>query len=475
MNPEQIGFALLYIGVFLLIGKIIRLKVKVLQNLFLPSSIIGGFVALLLGPQVLGKIMLNFVSEDHFLASGIMTNTIIEVWSALPGLMINVVFASLFLGATMPKLRDIWTFGGPQLAFGWAIGWGQYVIGLLVAIFILTPFFDIPAMAGALIEVAFEGGHGTAAGMASTFEELGFEEAFDLAIGLATVGVLSGVVFGIILINWAVRRGKTKVIKDVNGFSDLRKQGIMEYQNREPAGKMTTRPESIEPLSFHLAIVMLAILIGWLILQGLIGLESITITSWTGSSFMKYIPLFPIAMFGGIILQVFFSKKDKYNLVDRRMINRIQGLALDVLIITAIATVSLDVIGEYLVPFLILAVAGISWNLFGFLTLAPKIIPDYWFERGIGDFGQSMGVTATGLLLMRIVDPDNESPAFEAFGYKQLVYEPFLGGGLVTALSVPFIVQFGAVAGLIFAIVMVIIGITSGIFYFGKGKHIKNK
>lgn len=238
---------------------------------------------------------------------------------------------------------------------------------------------------------------------------------------------------------------------------------------------MTTRPESIEPLSFHLSIVMLAILIGWLILQGLIGLESITITNWTGSSFMKYIPLFPIAMFGGIILQVFFNKKDKYNLVDRRMINRIQGLALDVLIITAIATVSLDVIGEYLVPFLILAVAGIAWNLFGFLTLAPKIIPDYWFERGIGDFGQSMGVTATGLLLMRIVDPDNESPAFEAFGYKQLVYEPFLGGGLVTALSVPFIVQFGAVAGLIFAIVMVIIGITSGIFYFGKGKHIKNK
>lgn len=474
MNPEQIGFALLYIGVFLLIGKIIRLKVKVLQNLFLPSSIIGGFVALLLGPQVLGKIMTQFVADDHFLASGIMTNTIIEVWSALPGLMINVVFASLFLGATMPKLRDIWEFGGPQLAFGWAIGWGQYVIGLLVAIFILTPFFDIPAMAGALIEVAFEGGHGTAAGMASTFEELGFEEAFDLAIGLATVGVLSGVVFGIILINWAVRSGKTEIIKDVNGFSELRKQGIMEYQNREPAGKMTTRPESIEPLSFHLAIVMFAILIGWLILQGLIGLESITITNWTGSSFMKYIPLFPIAMFGGIILQVFFSKKDKYNLVDRRMINRIQGLALDVLIITAIGTVSLDVIGEYLVPFLILAVAGISWNLFGFLTLAPKIIPDYWFERGIGDFGQSMGVTATGLLLMRIVDPENESPAFEAFGYKQLVYEPFLGGGLVTALSVPFIVQFGAVTSLIFAIIMVIVGILSGLFYFGKGKHMKS-
>ncbi|KGX92403.1 sodium:glutamate symporter [Pontibacillus halophilus JSM 076056 = DSM 19796] len=471
MSPEEIGFALLYIGVFLIIGKLIRVKVALFQNLFLPASIIGGFIALLLGPQVLGKLVTPFVSEGHFLTNGIMTDAITQVWAALPGLMINVVFASLFLGASMPGLKDIWKYGGPQLAFGWAIGWGQYVIGLVVVLFILGPLFDIPVMAGALIEVAFEGGHGTAAGMASTFEELGFSEAFDLAIGLATVGVLSGVIFGIILINWAVRNNKTEVIKDIEGFSELRKRGIMDYQNREPAGKMTLRPESIEPLSFHLAIIMIAILIGWGILQGLIGLESITIANWTGSSFMQYIPLFPIAMFGGIILQSFFNRNDKYNLVDRRMINRIQGLALDVLIISAIATVSLEVIGDYLVPFLVLAVAGISWNLFGFIYLASRIIPNYWFERGIGDFGQSMGVTATGLLLMRIVDPDNESPAFEAFGYKQLVYEPFLGGGLVTALSVPFIAGAGPWIGLILALSMTALGALFGIFYFGKGKH----
>lgn len=460
MTPQEIGFAILYIGVFLLIGKIIRVKSTILQNLFLPSSIIGGFIALILGPQVIGK----FMPDDSFFSNGVMTDSIVEVWSALPGLMINVVFAALFLGATIPKLKEIWDYAGPQLALGWSIGWGQYVIGLLVAVLILVPFFNMPAMSGALIEIAFEGGHGTAAGMASTFEELGFSEAFDLAIGLATIGVLSGVIFGIILINWGVRNKKTKVIQDVEGFSDLRKRGVMEYQNREPAGKMTMRPESIEPLSFHLSVVLIAILLGWLLLQGLIGLEAITI----GSDFMEYIPLFPLAMMGGIILQIFFGKKDKYNLVDRRMINRIQGLALDVLILTAIATVSLEVIGEYLVPFLILAATGIAWNLFGFLVLAPKFIPQYWFERGIGDFGQSMGVTATGLLLMRVVDPDNESPAFEAFGYKQLFYEPFLGGGFVTALSVPFIVQFGPWPSLILAVIMTAIGIFFGLFHFGK-------
>ncbi len=464
MTPDQIGFAFLYLAVFLLIGKWIRVHVVWLQKLFIPSSIIGGFLALFLGPQVLGKIMENFVGEDSFWTNGIMTENILEVWSALPGLMINVVFATLFLGAAIPGIKRIWNFGGPQLAFGWTIGWGQYVVGILLVLLVLGPFFGVPPIAGALIEVAFEGGHGTAAGMADTFEEMGFTEGYDLAIGLATVGILAGVVTGIILINWAVRTKKTKVIDDVQGFSELRQKGIMEFENREPAAKMTLRPESIEPLSFHFAIVGLAILVGYLILQFLIWIEAVTFDA----DFMTYIPLFPLAMIGGIIVQVLFNKLDRADVIDRKMMNRIQGFALDILIVTAIATVSIDVIGEYLVPFLLFAVVGITWNILGLLILAPRIIPSYWFERGIGDLGQSMGVTATGLLLMRVADPDNESPAFEAFGYKQLVYEPFLGGGLVTALSVPLIFQFGAIPFLIFSIVMCLVGLLVGFFYFGK-------
>ncbi|MFD1361846.1 hypothetical protein ACFQ4A_09290 [Lentibacillus salinarum] len=94
----------------------------------------------------------------------------------------------------------------------------------------------------------------------------------------------------------------------------------------------------------------------------------------------------------------------------------------------------------------------------------------YWLERGIGDFGQSMGITATGLLLMRVADPEMKSPAYEGFGYKQLVFEPFLGGGLVTALSAPLIFQFGPVPFLIFASIMTLIGLLVGLRYFGKKK-----
>lgn len=466
MSPDQIGFALLYLGLFLLVGKWIRIRVKWMQKLFLPSSIIGGFLALVLGPQVLGRFLQPVTGENSFFANGIIPSEIMDIWDPLPGMLINVVFATLFLGAALPKIKDVWRVGGPQLAFGWSLGWGQYVLGIPVAMFILTPLFGTPPFIGALIEMAFEGGHGTVGGLKDTFEKLDFPEAYDLAIGLATVGILSGVIIGIIAINWAVRKNKTKVIKSTEESSSLQQAGIVAFENREPAADMTLRPESIEPLSFHFAVTGVAILVGYGILQGIVWLEKTII----GSDFMTYVPLFPLAMIGGLIVQLFFSKLDKASIMDRKMISRIQGFSLDILIVSAIASISLDVIGEYIVPFVLLSLTGIIWNVFGLFVLAPRILPTYWFERAIGDFGQSTGITATGLLLMRIVDPELESPAYEGFGYKQLVFEPFLGGGLVTALSAPLIFKFGPWPFLIFSAVMLVIGLLAGLLYFGKMK-----
>ncbi|MGV0602646.1 hypothetical protein ABQE42_23740, partial [Mycolicibacterium pulveris] len=53
------------------------------------------------------------------------------------------------------------------------------------------------------------------------------------------------------------------------------------------------------------------------------------------------------------------------------------------------------------------------------------------------------------------------------YGYKQLLYEPFFGGGLLTALSVPLIAQFGLPAFTIASAVLLVVfgvwGIRSGI------------
>lgn len=154
------------------------------------------------------------------------------------------------------------------------------------------------------------------------------------------------------------------------------------------------------------------------------------------------------------------------HLIDHQIMLRIQGWALDFLIVAAIATLSLEAIGANIWSFLLLAVCGIALNVGLFLWFAPRIIGRYWFERGIGDFGQSMGVTATGLILMRITDPDGESPAFEAFGYKQLVFEPFFGGGLVTALAVPIIFLSGPWPFFSVMLVLFLVALGTGWFIF---------
>jgi ESS family glutamate:Na+ symporter len=71
------------------------------------------------------------------------------------------------------------------------------------------------------------------------------------------------------------------------------------------------------------------------------------------------------------------------------------------------------------------------------------MLPDAWFERGIVEYGMESGVTATGLLLLRVIDPDYRTPAAEAFAFKQIVYEPFLGGGLFTAIAPIIVITLG--------------------------------
>ena len=162
-----------------------------------------------------------------------------------------------------------------------------------------------------------------------------------------------------------------------------------------------------------------------------------------GFAVFQYVPLFPLALIGGIIVQSLLNRLGLSALVIRSMTQNIAGVALDVVVIAAIASISLRVIGGNLGVFLVLSVVGIAWNVLVFLWWAPRVFPTYWFEKGIGDLGQSMGVTATGILLLRMVDPDNSTGAFEGFAYKQLFFEPIVGGGLFTAAAPALINSFG--------------------------------
>jgi glutamate:Na+ symporter, ESS family len=453
----EVALALAFIAVLLVAGAWIRSQVAALRKLFLPSSVIAGVLGLFIGPGVLGSLAEAW-GGPAWLADGLIPPEVLEVWSELPVLLISVVFAGLFLGKEIPGIRRIWRLAGPQVSLGQSIAWGQYVVGIILGIAVLSPLFGMDPIAGALIEIGFEGGHGTAAGLAPVFEEFGFSEGADLALGLATVGLVSGVLIGMAIINWAIRTGRidTEQVEDLVERARSEGDDLDDIEGREPV--IAEDDRGTEPLSIHLGLIAMAVGIGWLMLQAFIWVEQAT---WGGGDegleLFVHVPLFPLAMVGGVVLQLVLDRVRTERRVDRGIVNQVTGTALDFIIVAALATLSLEAIGGNLGPFVILAAAGIVWNVFAFLYLAPRIVPEYPYQRGLGDFGQSTGMTVTGLLLLRVADPGNRSGGMEAFGYKQLLFEPVVGGGLFTAMSVPLIAQLGPLP---------VLGITLGLFAF---------
>ncbi len=164
------------IGLFLVLGAWIRGRARWIRRLFLPASVVSGVLALMLGPGVLGSLA-ESAGGPGWLASGLIPPGVLEVWSQLPVLLISVVFAGLFIGKRIPGIRKIWGIAGPQVALGQSIAWGQYVVGITLGLLILGPFFGVDPIAGALIEIGFEGGHGTAAGLSQVFDDFGFSRA----------------------------------------------------------------------------------------------------------------------------------------------------------------------------------------------------------------------------------------------------------------------------------------------------------
>ncbi|MEZ5335094.1 MAG: hypothetical protein R2741_07610 [Methanolobus sp.] len=86
-SASMVGMSFLVLGVILLMGKWIRVVSPSLQKLFIPSSLIGGFLALFLGSEVLGKIVSSAGYYGTFISGGLFPQEMIDIWSALPGLL----------------------------------------------------------------------------------------------------------------------------------------------------------------------------------------------------------------------------------------------------------------------------------------------------------------------------------------------------------------------------------------------------
>ena len=79
------------LGLFLIIGFILRAKVKVFQKTFIPASVLGGTLLLILGPQVLNVLPTPSSWFDYY--------------AIIPGILIVPVVTATPLGLKLDKSK----------------------------------------------------------------------------------------------------------------------------------------------------------------------------------------------------------------------------------------------------------------------------------------------------------------------------------------------------------------------------------
>ena len=384
------------ISALLLIGKILRAKVKIIQQLFIPPSLIAGGLGLAFGPNGLGYIPLS---------------SSISVYSAI---LIAMVFGSVPLGTAKSSLSEIKNRVGGLWAYaqnGMLMQWG---IACLFGFFVLRWIWpDLHPGFGAMLPTGFYGGHGTAAAIGSAFNNNGWDEALSLGMTTATVGIISAILGGLILIKWAARKKYTEFISDFKDLPAELRTGLVPEEKRDTLGSATTSSISIETFTFHLALIFVVALGGY------------TFSLWIKGMYPRVdLPVFSCAFLVALILKQFMNLTKSSRYICPVCTNRLGSTFTDYLVAFGVASIKLSVVVKYAAPLAIMLVLGIVVVLFTALYLGYKMLKTYWFEKSIFCWGWWTGTMAMGIALLRIVDPKLQSKSLDDIATAYLPIAP---------------------------------------------------
>lgn len=406
---------------------LIRKWSRHLRAMFLPTAVIGGFLALALGPEGVGRL------AD---SNGIFPDQTFAVWKALPGLLINVMAASLLLGEQLPAPGKIWGIAGSHVIMAGIMSAGQFAIAGLLVLLLLGPTFGFSDKGGALIELSFAGGHGTLAGLGPVLEEYGAGDLIDVGLALATIGMVTGVVVGTILVNYAINSPSIPVARQnpTSPDEDLDIDHHLPRPGQEPMDEWQGMTQ----------VTAAAVALGVSIAVGIVLLELFRwIFDLFGSDFFEMFPLFPFTIIGGVLVQLVAVRYGFSWAVNRRAVEGLGGLAIDGIVICAIGTLSLSALSNNIGPLLILSVASVAWSIVHVLVIGRRVFEQDWFEHSIAEFGEGQGNVATGFMMVDMVDPARKTDVVRGYSYRQLFTRPLVGGGFISALSVPLIAVLG--------------------------------
>ena len=399
------------ISLLLLIGKLMRVKIKWIQKLFIPPSLLAGFIGLVSGPH--GFDILP-ISEQTGTYAGIL---IAFIFGALP-------LTSQKTKGNQQEIGAMWVYSQTGLLLQWAFGG---LLGLLVLnkIWPLSPGFGITMPSG------YCGGHGTAAAIGQAFGQLGHDEILTLAMTAATFGIVGSVILGLIFVKWGAKKKHTTYLADYKDLPSELRTGLLPQEKRESMGESTCSSISIDSLTFNLAIICAIALGGY-------GISKLAAHFMPGFE----LPVFSCAFVFGILFKKLLDRTRASESICPQTVGHISGSMTDYLVAFGIASIKVSVVIEYIVPLAILLLSGLVVTLIYVFIMARKLMKECWFEKALFTWGWFTGTMAMGIALLRVVDPKMKSRCLDSYALAYLFIAP-VEISLITFAPVAFFNGYG--------------------------------
>ena len=377
----------------ILIANILRKKLEFIRRLMIPTAVLGGF--LLLAVKALGLVKIDptffeFITY-HCIALGFIALSLRvpekdeQKKGDLVGLKSGAVIVSTYM---------------IQAIFG-------LVISLTLAYTIMPDLFKA---SGVLLPLGYGQGPGQANNIGASYEAMGFVGGRAFGLAIAAAGYLSACIVGVWYMSRLAKQGKVRKIdhEDISGSVTV---DTFQDDNEIPIA------ESLDRLSMQVVLVLVVYGATFLATYGLTSALT-AISPGLGESLNALLWGFNFMIGSGLAigLRVVLKKLRATRIVVKQyqnnyLLSRISGLAFDIMIVAGIGSIEISDLSGLWLPFALMAVAGAVVTLIHLKYVCKKVYGGYYYEGLLSMYGMLTGTISSGILLLRELDPQLETPA----------------------------------------------------------------
>ncbi|MCG8454333.1 MAG: sodium:glutamate symporter [Spirochaetales bacterium] len=416
------------LGGGLILATWIRSKVRFFQRFLIPNALTAGF---LLFP------LYNWVLPTIGIGTGSLENIVYH--------FLNLSFISMSLRVSQEKRRssrDVLATS-TMVVSQYAL---QCFLGTLVTLLLIHTMYPslFPGF-GLFATLGFSLGPGQAFAIGSGWESLGFAGMGSVGLTFGAIGFLWACFGGIFLVNYGLRKGWIDRERIARINERQVRQGVIrrgEIPSTEEVADITN-PEAVDPLAFNAALVLGTYGLTYALLLGLSQLLSFLGEQGEQLATNLWGIMFIFCGLMAMLVRLIICHFKLGYVIDNQRMTRISGFSVDFMVTSAIAAISAAVVAQYWVPILLIAlVVGVATTV-TLIWLSSRVFQDHVFYRAILVYGAATGTLPTGLALLRIIDPQFETPASRDF---------MLSSGLTFLVVIPIILTanmpaLGALAG----------------------------